>query len=196
MTATPDLTPAVRQLTALLDGVTDDQLGAPTPCEKYTLGDIVDHVNGLSLAFASAARKDLGPMTSHAPSGAAGRLEDDWRTRIPVQLAALAEAWSQPEAWDGMTQAGGVDLPGEVAGRVALNEVTVHGWDIARATGQPFAADRESIEACLDFVLPTSSPEGTPGLFGPAVELPGDAPLVDRLIGLTGRDPSWTPPAG
>jgi hypothetical protein len=32
------------------------------------------------------------------------------------------------------------------------------------------------------------------GLFGPVVEVPDDAPLLDRVIGLTGRDPAWSPP--
>lgn len=78
-----DLGPAARQLTSLLQGVTDDQLAAPTPCEEYTLGDLIDHVNGLSLAFTSAANKDVGAGTSQAPSGQATRLGEDWRTRIP-----------------------------------------------------------------------------------------------------------------
>ena len=40
-----------------------------------------------------------------------------------------------------MSRAGGVDFPGEVAGMVALTEVVVHGWDLARATGQPYGID-------------------------------------------------------
>ncbi len=189
----PDLTPAVRQLTTLLEGITDDQLTDPTPCGNTPVAQLLDHVDGLSQAFRAAAAKDLGPLTSQAPSPDAGRLTDDWRTRIPAQLAALAEAWKAGDAWEGMTQAGGVDLPGDVAGRVAMNEVTVHGWDLARATGQPFDADPDTIAACLDFVEPTASPDGTPGLFGPMIELPADAPPLDRLLGLTGRDPAWGP---
>ena len=66
-------------------------------------------------------------------SGDASRLVDDWRSRIPRDLAALAAAWRDPEAWTGMTRAGGIDLPGEIAGVVALDELVVHGWDVARA---------------------------------------------------------------
>ena len=47
-------------------------------------------------------------------------LPPDWRDLVPARLAELAEAWQQPDAWTGMTRAGGVDLPGEVAGLVAL----------------------------------------------------------------------------
>ncbi len=92
-----------------------------------------------------------------------------------------------------MTHAGGVDLPAEVAGIVALDEVIVHGWDIAVASGQSFSSEARLVEAALQFVQSTvaQNPDGSPGLFGPPVPVPEDAPVLDRLIGLTGRDPAW-----
>ena len=191
-----DLEPAARRLADLVAGVPDELLDAPTPCPAYTLGDLVEHVGGAASAFTGAAVKDLGNATSQGPSGDASRLSDDWRTRIPRDLAALADAWRDPDAWTGMTKAGGVDLPGEVAGLVALDEIVVHGWDVARATGQPYDCDTPSLEAVNAFVSQFSEPgqeEARAGLFGPVVEVPGDAPLLDRVIGLTGRDPAWSP---
>jgi uncharacterized protein (TIGR03086 family) len=104
----------------------------------------------------------------------------------------LASAWHDEAAWNGMTQAGGVDLPAEVAGIVALDEIIVHGWDIAVASGQSFTGEPYLLEAVYGFVQSTvaQNPEGSPGLFGPPVPVPDDAPLVDRLIGLTGRNPA------
>src|SRR5690606_29691827 len=104
------------------------------------------------------------------------------------RLAALAAAWRSPDAWQGMTQAGGVDLPGEAAGHVALNELVVHGWDVARASGQPYDPGEDEIGGCLAFVAPTveqSGGKGVEGLFGPAVDVPADAPALHRLLGLT-----------
>jgi uncharacterized protein (TIGR03086 family) len=94
-----------------------------------------------------------------------------------------------------MTAAGGTDLPGEIAGIIALNEIVVHGWDLAAATGQEFSGDPELLQAALGFVRASAAenPNGTPGLFGPPVPVPDDAPLIDRLIGLAGRDPAWRP---
>ena len=191
-----DLEPAARRLADLVAGVPDELLDAPTPCPAYTLGDLVDHVGGAASAFTGAAVKDLGDATSQGPSGDASRLSDDWRTRIPRDLAALADAWRDPDAWTGMTKAGGVDLPGEVAGLVALDEVVVHGWDVARAAGQAYEVEAGSLEAVHGFVAQFSEPgmeEARAGLFGPVVEVPDDAPLLDRVIGLTGRDPAWSP---
>jgi uncharacterized protein (TIGR03086 family) len=150
----------------------------------------------LALGFTAAAKKDAGDATSRAPSGDASRLSGDWRTRIPRELASLAEAWRDPTAWSGTTRAGGIDLPGEVAGLVALDELVIHGWDIARASGQPYDCDPDSLEAVLRFVEPLAAPEHEAqreGLFGPVVEVPADADLVDRVIGLSGRHPDWTP---
>lgn len=117
----------------------------------------------------------------------------DWRTRIPARLAELAEAWRVDEAWVGMTKAGGLDLPSEVAGVIALDEVVVHGWDLASATRQPYGVEQEQLEMVFGFVRASAeqNPDGTPGLFGPPVTVPDDAPLLDRVIGLAGRDPAW-----
>ncbi|MFT2019055.1 TIGR03086 family metal-binding protein [Streptomyces sp. 796.1] len=192
----PDLGPAADRMAALLSSVSDDELGAPTPCARYALGDLIDHVDGLAHAFALAAAKDFDALGSAGPSGDAGRLGPDWRERLPRRLAALAEAWRSPNAWQGMTRAGGVDLPGEVAGLVALNELTVHGWDVARATGQPFTAEPALVAACLTFVAQAPAADDADpgdGLFGPPVTVPADAPPLDQLLGRTGRRPDWTP---
>ncbi len=190
-----DLEPATRVLAGVVDGVRDEQLTSPTPCTERSLGDLLDHVDGLSLAFTAAATKT--PLEGGGgPSADASRLGADWRPRIRQRLASLASAWREDAAWTGMTHAGGVDLPAEVAGIVALDEVIVHGWDIAVASGQSFSSEARLVEAALQFVQSTvaQNPDGSPGLFGPPVSVPDHAPVLDRLIGLTGRDPAW--PAG
>lgn len=196
MTSMPDLTPASRRMAALLANVPDHQLAAPTPCADTSLAALLDHVNGLTLAFTWAAAKDFPDGGSQPPSADASDLPPDWRARMPEQLDVLAAAWRSPDAWQGMTKAGGIDLPGADAGNVAMNELVVHGWDIARTTGQPYEVGEDEIASCLAFVAPAveqSDGKGIPGLFGPAVDIPADAPALDRLIALTGRVPSWTP---
>ncbi|WP_030170762.1 TIGR03086 family metal-binding protein [Spirillospora albida] len=187
--------PAARRLAALLPAIPDSALTGPTPCADLDVATLLDHVHGLAIAFRQAAAKDLdGP--SQPPEFGASSLDPEWRTRIPELLDDLVAAWQAPDAWTGMTEAGGVQLPGDVAGSVALNELIVHGWDLARATGRPYTAGEDEVEACLEFVRPAveeTGGKGVDGLFGPAVPVPGDAAPLDRLLGLTGRDPSWTP---
>ncbi len=133
-----DLTPAAQRLADLVAGVSDGQLAGPTPCPAYTVGDLVEHVGGLARAFRAAAEKDLAsPYVNGAPAGDAARLEEGWRDRIPADLAALARAWADPDAWTGMTRIANMDAPAEAVGVTVADELVVHGWDVARATGQP-----------------------------------------------------------
>jgi uncharacterized protein (TIGR03086 family) len=187
-----DLSPAAATMAELIRNIADDQLAGPTPCPDYSVGDLVDHVGGLSIAFTLAAGKESPPPDAPAPSGDASRLTDDWRRRIPADLAKLAAAWEQPAAWTGMTRAGGIDLPGEIAGVVALDELVIHGWDIARATGQTYDVDSPSLAAVATFVEGFGA-DGAPGLFGPRVPVSDTEPQLDRVIGMAGRDPRWSP---
>jgi len=188
-----DLMPAATALGLLVQQVADDRLGDPTPCPDYTVGDLVEHVGGLALAFTAAANKDLGAYTNSPPQPDAARLAPDWRTRIPADLVAMAQAWRQPDAWTGMTRAGGVDLPGDVGGLVALDEIVLHGWDLAVATGHPFDVRGDLLEAVHGFVESFGAdPQARGGLFGPIVDVPADAPALDRVVGLAGRDPAWS----
>ena len=96
--------------------VGENDLGLPTPCPAYSLGDLIEHVGGLALAFAAAARKDPGPLTGRQPSWDGARLPAEWRTRIPRDLAVLAQAWREPDAWTGMTRIAGMDAPAGAPG--------------------------------------------------------------------------------
>jgi uncharacterized protein (TIGR03086 family) len=120
-------------------------------------------------------------------------LAGDWRTRLPEQLDALAAAWQQPDAWEGMSAAGGVTMPAGALGVVALNEVLVHGWDLAAATGQEYRPDEKSAERCLEFAIDFAkgAPDARNAIYGPEVPIPANAPVFDQLLGQTGRSPDW-----
>jgi uncharacterized protein (TIGR03086 family) len=85
-------------------------------------------------------------------------------------------------------------MPAPAMAAVALDELVVHGWDLAVATGQPYEVSDEDAEACMTFAGSIGeAPEERAGLYGPRVPVPGDASALDRLLGLTGRDPAWRP---
>jgi uncharacterized protein (TIGR03086 family) len=189
-----DFTPACQRTADLLANVTDDQLVASTPCADFLVGDVVHHVGGLALAFAAAARKDRGPLTGAPPSVDAAQLDADWRTSYPTRLAELAQAWTDPSAWQGMTRIAAMEMPAEAVAAVALTEVVIHGWDLARATGQTYDVDPATAEAVLANVAEFAAQGPVEGLFGPAVPIADDAPVLDRIAALSGRDPAWRAP--
>lgn len=186
-----DLGPAATAVARVVAGVRNDQLTAPTPCEGTTVAGVLGHLAGLAYAFRMAAEKT--PVDGTASTDPA-HLPTDWRTYVPTQLDALAAAWRDPAAHEGTTAAGGVEMPAEVAVVVALDEVVVHGWDLAVATGQPYTVDDAAAEACRAFADSFGDEDRPPDLYGPRVPVPDDAPALDRLLGATGRDPGWVPP--
>jgi uncharacterized protein (TIGR03086 family) len=117
-----------------------------------------------------------------------GRITSTERTGMPtIDLAPAARQVAR--LLDGVTQQAGV---------VALDELVLHGWDLARSTGQPFTCNPANTAAVLEFTRASTQPEqavSREGLFGPVVHVPADAPAFDRALGFAGRDPSWSPPA-
>jgi uncharacterized protein (TIGR03086 family) len=195
---TVDLGPAASRLAALIARIDDADLGRPTPCPAYTLGDLAEHVGGLALAFGSAAAKD-GKYGDQQGAGDASRLSGDWRSRIGDDLAALAEAWRAPGAWEGMTRIAGMDSPADMVGITCADELVVHGWDVARALGEPYESEWELVDAARRFLEVFASPDAEAGptvTFGPSRPAPDGAGDLDRVIALAGRDPGWRRPQG
>ncbi|MFF5186156.1 TIGR03086 family metal-binding protein [Streptomyces sp. NPDC000345] len=193
-TTTLDLGPQTEIVARLAAAVQDEQLADGTPCPGCAVRNMLGHLTGLAAAFRDAARKGPGTLTGTAPDAAAADLGPGWRTALPRLLDELADAWRDPAAWTGMTRAGGLDMPGAVAAAVAADELVIHGWDLARATGQEYAPDPAALRASYAFLRAAAdeSDRGD-GIFGPVVPVPRDAPLLDRAVGLSGRDPGWTP---
>ena len=191
-----DLTPTTERARAVVAGVREDQLDAPTPMPGTSVRELLNHLLGLTVAFRDAAAKLDGPTTNTPPAKVTEPLPDAWRDLLDKRLAELAAAWASADAWSGMTKAGGVDLPGEIGGLVALDEVLLHGWDLARATGQTYDVSDAEADAVLPIVTPEQSDpdgRGRGDLFGPVVAVPADAPPFDRVLGLAGRAPAWSP---
>src|SRR5438105_1581589 len=112
-----DLEPAAARVARVLAEVQDEQLRRPTPC-GISVGDVIDHIGTMAMAFTTKARKDVdgGPTGGPPPAPSGANLGQAWRQQISQQLQTLAAAWAEPSAWEGMTKAGGLDLPGEVPG--------------------------------------------------------------------------------
>lgn len=161
-----DLGPACSETMRVIAAVTDDQRRRPTPCGDYVVQDVIDHLAEVSGGSVGVADRDT------------------------AGLERLAEAWSDPSAWTGVTNAGGVSLSNEVWGRITLTEVVVHGWDLARAIGDRYELPEETLRATLDHVIDFIPVAPLPELWGPPVSISPTAPLIDQIVARTGRDPA------
>ena len=183
-----DFEPTCHRMLAVLAGITDEALTAATPCAEYTVGDLIDHVDTLSRVFAAVGRKEPGGPSQPGESSGAN-LGTGWRDRVANHVRELGKAWQDPAAWQGETTAVGLTFGNQMWGQIALTEILVHGWDLAASTGQPFEPPESAVQFCYDHVVAFTTGAPIEGLWGPAVEVPTAAPLLNQLLGLTGRDP-------
>ena len=169
----------------LIAGVQDGHLDRPTPCDDWTVGELLAHIHQFTSVFADNARK----RPIQVPDG----LVDDWRIAIPATLEDLAAGWREPSAWDGQVSAGGIEMPAADNAIVAIEELTVHAWDLARATDQTLDVDDSVLDRVEQFFV-LFSPDATSdeGPFGPVASTPDGADRLDRALARTGRDPRWS----
>ncbi|MFD2763828.1 TIGR03086 family metal-binding protein [Micromonospora eburnea] len=171
---------------AVVQGISDDQLDLPTPCPEYTVRGLLNHLFDVVVNFQALARRgeaDWSGKTDHVTEG--------WRDRFAAEAVRLVEAWSDPAALEGVSP--GMGLPQETVGDMALIDLTVHGWDLARATAQRIEVEPVVLAAGHAFMDRMGETGQRMGAFGEPVPTASDAADLDRLLGRTGRDPAWTP---
>ena len=131
------------------------------------------------------------PSTPRTRGAAKAQLDDAaWAEQLAGQVDRLAAAWSRPEAWDRPID--GAQMPTEAIGEMGLLELMLHGWDVARATGQSLEVPAELGAELLRCLLPTLEQGREYEVYGPEVSVPEDASDFDRALGLSGRDPQWS----
>src|SRR5947208_8949060 len=109
-----DLEGTARRLGELVAGTADSELGRPTPCPSYTLGDLIEHLGRVAQAFGGAAVKATGPTSDLTSAGDASQLAGGWRETIPAGLRAMARAWREPAAWEGTARIARSDGPADI----------------------------------------------------------------------------------
>lgn len=184
---------AATPLLRIIGNIKPDQLDAPTPCAEYDVRGLLNHLLFWGPSLEGAARKETVPPPAESDSEV-DLTGGDWAAAVETQLNRIVEAWSTPDAWEGTTHMGGpTELPAALVGGMVLSELVVHGWDLAKATGQHLAVTEDIAEEAHKEVTKTAAMGRDMGIYGPEVPVPASSSTVDRVLGITGRDPAWTP---
>jgi uncharacterized protein (TIGR03086 family) len=178
---------------ALVRNVEPDQLEATTPCQEWDVRTLLNHLIFWT-AFRSelAARKEKAPEDDPITEETDFTARADWPDTFATQLDKAVAAWSEPGATEGETGLAGGSAPAPLIATMMVGELVVHGWDLARATGQPIDADQETLTAIHEMTAAMGAQGREMGAYGPEVTVADPATLFDRVLGLSGRDPQWT----
>jgi uncharacterized protein (TIGR03086 family) len=184
---------ALGQTAVVLSAIPAGDGGLVTPCPAWDVAALVRHLVGQDLRnFLISARG--GTADWQAP---ADDVDEDWTTAFGNRAAQLLEAWRAADL-DRMTDLpGGRHVPFWTRADQPIAELTMHSWDLVKATGQSPELDPELAEHALAWSHQMLRPEfrGPDKAFGIEIPVPADAPSYDRLAGWFGRDPQWTPAA-
>ncbi|MET9593505.1 TIGR03086 family metal-binding protein [Streptomyces sp. NPDC006516] len=178
---------AAAQAGPVVRGIGDDHLSDATPCSDYDVRALLNHLFGVIANFRVLAAKEPVDF-SRTPDV----IEGDWRGRFDDETAHLVKAWAQPGAEDGVS--GGMGLPARTVGLMVLGDLTVHAWDLARATGQDYVPDLEAVEEMEPWLAEMAPQARKMKVFGEPFPLGPGATAFERVLAGTGRDPGWRPP--
>lgn len=185
------LTGAVAPLPEIVRAAALTTPSAPTPCAEWDRAALVRHLLYWAPFLAAAGRQK-------SPVPVADREQDvdlvDWPDALQAAWSDVAAAWSHPAAWAGTTSMGSPDpQPAALIGGMVLGELVVHGSDLARTAGLQPRWPADVLRATHEAVAGMADEGRAMGIFGSEVPVPTTAPLLDRTLGLAGRDPAWTP---
>lgn len=182
------LHPVLEDLARVLDNVSDRQWADPTPCTEFSVAKLRDHVVRWSSAFAAGLADPDGRTPDADAIAVVGTGAEQVRDSADKISDAIADGAAERPLYIGEQS-----MPGEPSLAMILWEYQVHGWDLAVATGQPWAPADAGVRASLAFAPGMLTPDfqGEGKTFGPRVDVPTDAPAIDQLVGLSGRDPQW-----
>ncbi|HEY3688537.1 MAG TPA: TIGR03086 family metal-binding protein [Streptosporangiaceae bacterium] len=189
---------AVRGGIEVVERVTEEDLGRATPCAGWTVADLLAHMTAQHHGFAAAARGEGADPRVWEPRPAEAGPVADYVAAAERVLAAFADDGVLARRFDLPEFGPGASFRAERAIGFHLIDYVVHGWDVARAIGAPYAPAPDLVAAVVPIAqaVPDDENRLAPGAaFRPGLASPADAPPFDQVLALLGRSPAWRPAA-
>src|SRR5215472_4243617 len=188
-----EMAAASAEAARVVGNVTQNALDAPTPCGDWDLRTLLNHT--ILWTSYSAERRAYGESVAEDLMNKDFTADPGFREDYARQIGQAVDAWNNPEAWAGTRNVMGNATPAADVGAMLLMETALHGWDVARATGQEFNADDTTAAALLHIVQAQAELFRKYHGFADAIEPSHHATAFERALALSGRDPSWKPPS-
>jgi uncharacterized protein (TIGR03086 family) len=179
---------------AVIARLDDDDWARPTPCDEWTVRDVVNKMVASTITFTAFARREGPPHYDLVHP--AEILGDD---PLGVFLAAATDcraAWRAPGALDGTAPSTIGEFPATAVLNARIFDTTILTWDVARATAAPHGISDPLAAYVLRIAtaLVPAVRRVSPDRYKEAVEAGTGSSTVDEMVAATGRDPWWTPP--
>ena len=166
-------------------------LDARTPCTDWDLRTLLNHT--ILWTSYSAERRAHGESVAEELMSRDFTADPGFAQDYEEQVNKAVQAWSDPQAWQGDRSVMGSPTPAADIAAMLIMETALHGWDIARATGQEYRAGDALGQALLETVRAQAEMFRQYQGFAEAKTIADDASAFDRALSLSGRDPAWEP---
>ena len=173
----------------MIESASPATLSKPTPCSEWDARGLIEHMIGVVQSFNAAfGGAPLTPPTGQTTAGLAG---DDPAAAYRQAADALMQTIQRPGALDQTIKLPAGEMPGAQAINIVIGDQSIHTWDLAKALGRPFTMDEEIASGILAMLHQILTPDRRgPGKgFAEEVACPENAPVQDRLLAFSGRQP-------
>lgn len=183
MEPTEQLANVLPTLCTVVDGIDPAQLGHPTPCEHFTVRDVLDHMIVLGGTFSYLFRGEE-PPTIEAPPANGTVPADQFR----MTMTSLLDAVRSEGALDRMIVSPVGEMAGSDFARLVAFDGLIHGWDLATATGVDFEPSNDLVAAVDTFarIALTADMRDGDTFKAETTAAEGASPL-ERLVAFSGR---------
>jgi uncharacterized protein (TIGR03086 family) len=186
----PEMAAAAAEAARVVNAV-PAELDGPTPDGDWDLRTLLNHT--ILWTSYSAERRAHGESVAEELMSKDFTAEPGFRKDYEAQLDRAVQAWSDPNAWEGDIGVMGDATPAADVAAMLIMEMALHGWDVAKATGQEYSCDDAVAQALIQTVEAQAELFRKYQGFADAVTVPADASTFDRALALSGRDPQWNP---
>ena len=178
----------VRAMLGTLDyvnGVRQDQWHDPTPCTEWDVKQVANHIIGENLWAAELFRGKTIEQVGTALDGDLAGADPAAAYRASVEKASRMVI--APAAMEMTCHLSFGDYSGSDYAAQLFMDLLIHGWDIAKATGQDTRLDPELVDACMPIALDMTSKFRSAGVFGEDLTVDAGADPQTRLLAIVGR---------